>query len=49
MDKHFYRRNLPHLYFNDGIYFITARLKNSIPLEKLEQLKNETENTSDKK
>lgn len=49
MDKHFHRRNLPHLYFNDGIYFITARLKNSIPLEKLEQLKNETKNISDEK
>ncbi|NWF89088.1 MAG: transposase [Ignavibacteriaceae bacterium] len=32
------RRNLPHLYFNDGIYFITARLANTIPLEKLKQL-----------
>jgi len=49
MDKHFHRRNLPHLYFNEGIYFITTRLKNSIPLEKLEQLKNETKNISDEK
>lgn len=49
MNKHFHRRNLPHLYFNDGIYFITARLKNSIPLAKLEQLKNETKNISDEK
>ncbi|HQJ47049.1 MAG TPA: transposase [Ignavibacteriaceae bacterium] len=39
MNTHFHRRNLPHLYFNDGIYFITARLVNSIPLEKLELLK----------
>jgi REP element-mobilizing transposase RayT len=49
MDKHFHRRNLPHLYFNDGIYFITSRLINSIPMEKLEQLKNETKNISDEK
>lgn len=49
MDKHFHRRNLPHLYFNDGIYFITSRLINSIPIEKLEQLKNETKNISDEK
>lgn len=49
MDKHFHRRNLPHLYFNDGIYFITSRLINSIPIEKLEQLKNETKNISDGK
>jgi REP element-mobilizing transposase RayT len=49
MDKHFHRRNLPHLYFNDGIYFITSRLINSIPMEKLEQLKNETKNIPDEK
>jgi REP element-mobilizing transposase RayT len=49
MDKHFHRRNLPHLYFNDGIYFITSRLINSIPHEKLEQLKNETKNISGEK
>lgn len=49
MDQHFHRRNLPHLYFNDGIYFITSRLINSIPIEKLEQLKNETKNISDGK
>jgi len=28
-----HRRNLPHLYFTEGIYFITYRLKNSIPAE----------------
>lgn len=33
------RRNLPHLYFNDGIYFITARLANTIPLEDLIHLR----------
>ncbi|AFH48909.1 Hypothetical protein IALB_1198 [Ignavibacterium album JCM 16511] len=49
MNQHFHRRNLPHLYFSDGIYFITSRLKNSIPLEKLEQLKNESLNIDDEK
>jgi putative transposase len=31
-------RNLPHLYFNDGIYFITSRLAGTIPLDKLRSL-----------
>ncbi len=34
MDKHFHRRNLPHLYFSEGIYFITYRLANSFPIYK---------------
>lgn len=41
----FHRRNLPHLYFNDGIYFITSRLYNSIPqnaLLQLTQIKNDS-------
>ena len=33
-----HRRNLPHLYFNDGMYFITYRLKNSIPVELLRKI-----------
>ncbi|GAB4294435.1 MAG: hypothetical protein Kow0098_15960 [Ignavibacteriaceae bacterium] len=49
MYKHFHRRNLPHLYFSDGIYFITSRLINSIPVDKLEQLQSETKNTNDEK
>ncbi|RPI71270.1 MAG: hypothetical protein EHM47_10595 [Ignavibacteriales bacterium] len=28
--RHFHRRNLPHLYYNDGIYFVTYRLYGSI-------------------
>ncbi len=32
------RRNLPHLYFNDGTYFITSRLAGTIPLDKLRSL-----------
>jgi REP element-mobilizing transposase RayT len=46
---HFHRRNLPHLYFSEGIYFITARLYNSIPFEKLEQLKLNSSNSLDEK
>lgn len=49
MSKHFHRRNLPHLYFNDGIYFITTRLINSIPFEKLEMLKKSVSNATDEK
>ena len=33
LEKSFHRRNLPHLYFNEGIYFITYRLANSLPLK----------------
>ena len=49
MNQHFHRRNLPHLYFSDGIYFITSRLKNSIPIEKLKLLKKESLNIADEK
>jgi REP element-mobilizing transposase RayT len=38
-DKHFHRRNLPHLYFSDGIYFITYRLAGSIPSDKVAEVK----------
>lgn len=34
----FHRRNLPHLYFDAGRYFVTYRLANSIPVEKLREL-----------
>jgi REP element-mobilizing transposase RayT len=34
----FHRRNLPHLYFDAGRYFVTYRLANSIPVEKLHGL-----------
>ncbi len=37
--KHFHRRNLPHLYFSDGIYFITFRLADSIPSNKVAEIK----------
>ena len=36
---HFHRRNLPHLYTKDGIYFITFRLADSIPSDKVAEIK----------
>ena len=36
--KHFHRRNLPHLYYNEGIYFVTFRLYGSIHPDKLKKL-----------
>jgi putative transposase len=38
MSNTFHKRNLPHLYFDEGRYFITYRLANSIPLDKLSEL-----------
>ena len=38
-DKYFHRRNLPHLYFNDGIYFITYRLADSLTSDKVAEVK----------
>ena len=38
-EKHFHRRNLPHLYFSDGIYFITYRLADSLPSDKVAKVK----------
>ena len=35
----FHRRNLPHYYLPNSTYFITFRVKDSIPLKKLLQLK----------
>jgi putative transposase len=37
--KEFYRRNLPHYQPNDAVLFITARLHDSIPKEKILTLK----------
>lgn len=37
----FHRRNLPHLYYQEGQYFITFRLANSISQLALEELKKE--------
>lgn len=39
---HFHRRHLPHIYLDEAIYFITFRLKGSIPIHKLIELKSIT-------
>ena len=36
--RHFHRRNLPHLYYNEGIYFVTFRLYDSIHPDELKNL-----------
>jgi len=43
LEKHFHRRNLPHLYYNEGEYFITFRLKNSLPVNEIKKLRDELE------
>ena len=42
MAQTFHRRNLPHLYDDEGMYFLTYRLFNSIPLKKLKELEHHT-------
>jgi len=37
--RQFHKRNLPHLYYNEGIYFVTYRLYGSIPSDKLSNFK----------
>lgn len=37
--KHFHRRNLPHLYLDEGIYFITFRLADSLHQDKVAEIK----------
>jgi len=38
LKRHFHRRNLPHLYYNEGIYFVTYRLYDSIHPNELKRL-----------
>jgi putative transposase len=38
IERHFHRRRLPHLYYNEGIYFVTYRLYGSIPPGELEKI-----------
>ncbi len=38
-EVHYHRRNLPHIYVPNATYFITYRLKDSLPLEKIIELK----------
>lgn len=45
--RYFHRRNLPHLHYNEGDYFITFRLKDSLPLSEIKKLKEELENSSE--
>ena len=37
--RHFHRRNLPHLYYNEGIYFVTFRPYGSILPNELKKLR----------
>ena len=41
--RYFHRRNLPHLHYNEGNYFVTFRLKDSLPLKLIEKLRSELE------
>lgn len=41
--KTFYRRHLPHWQPQDAVFFVTFRLKNSLPYEIIESLKEERE------
>lgn len=45
--RHFHRRNLPHLYYNGGEYFITYRLADSLPLKQILQLREELKLTNE--
>lgn len=38
-----HRRNLPHIYLKEAIFFVTFCLKNSIPLDVLEKMQEEKE------
>jgi REP element-mobilizing transposase RayT len=38
-ETHFYRRNLPHIYIPERTYFITFRLKDSLPYKKIYELR----------
>jgi REP element-mobilizing transposase RayT len=44
MKREFHRRNLPHLYYDEGIYFITYNLENSIFLDTLHKHMEENKN-----
>ena len=44
-----HKRNLPHLYFSDGMYFVTYLLKNTIPAEMLKAIHTGLKNIDSKK
>lgn len=46
LKRHFHRRNLPHLYYNEGIYFVTFRLYGSIHPNELKQLRQKLKESS---
>ena len=46
-ERYFHRRNLPHLHYNEGNYFVTFRLKGSLPLVELQKLKEDLENSTE--
>jgi REP element-mobilizing transposase RayT len=43
---HYHRRHLPHIYLDEAVYFITFRLKGSIPIYKLSELQSITDSKS---
>lgn len=43
--KEFYRRHLPHWQPRDAVFFVTFRLKDSLPIEVIKSLKEERERT----
>ena len=45
--RYFHRRNLPHLHCNEGEYFITFRLKDSLPSSEVQKLKEDLENSTE--
>jgi REP element-mobilizing transposase RayT len=45
--RHFHRRNLPHLYYSGGEYFITYRLADSIPLKRILHLREQYKLSND--
>ena len=47
--KEFYRRHLPHWQPRNAVFFVTFRLKNSLPDEVLEALREERERTNQNK
>jgi hypothetical protein len=45
--RYFHRRNLPHLHYNEGDYFVTFRLKDSLQSSEVQKLKVELENSTE--
>jgi len=45
--RYFHRRNLPHLHYNEGDYFVTFRLKDSLPLDVLTKHRKNLEKNSE--